>query len=118
MLVLDDGYGIAYTPQINGTPSQQSVHTYTSTNHDKDVPRAVSTFVDYKNKADTYQSVCHNVTVNDSECEWHTHHEKKESLMFPLHYVSGAPGSGNDWILWLAAPSRKCLQLTLFICVT
>lgn len=54
----------------------------------------------------SYESVCHerNVTVTDEECSHFAKTESKEKLrQFPLHYVSGIPGSGNDWILWLAS---------------
>ena len=61
--------------------------------------------------------VCWNITVGDSECEELSKHEKEEPLKFPLQVVSGAPGSGNDWILWLASINSKHVIINIIIVV-
>ena len=61
--------------------------------------------------------VCWNITVGDSECTELSKHEKEEPLKFPLQVVSGAPGSGNDWILWLASINSKHVIINIIIVV-
>ncbi|XP_067951373.1 uncharacterized protein [Watersipora subatra] len=51
----------------------------------------------------SYQSVCWNTQVTDEECKVLQVTEKEETLTFPHQVVSGVPGSGNDWILWLGS---------------
>ena len=53
------------------------------------------------------KSVCSNITVSADECVILSEKEKIDNLTFPLHVVSGAPGSGNDWVLWLASITSK-----------
>lgn len=57
-----------------------------------------------------YKSMCDlcNITLNSDECSKLSKVEAQERQEFPIHYVSGIPGSGNDWILWLASINRKC----------
>ena len=54
-----------------------------------------------------YHSVCENISISSNECEELTTTEKVEKLTFPVQYISGATGSGNDWIMWLATLSSK-----------
>lgn len=54
-----------------------------------------------------YESVCSNVTIRTDECKSLSSKERSDNHMFPIHFVSGVPGSGNEWILWLASLSRK-----------
>ena len=61
--------------------------------------------------------VCWNITVGDSECTELSKHEKEEPLKFPLQVVSAAPGSGNDWILWLASINSKHVIINIIIVV-
>ena len=63
------------------------------------------------------KSVCSNITVSADECVILSQKEKIDNLTFPLHVVSGAPGSGNDWVLWLASITSKCHYLkSLILC--
>ena len=61
--------------------------------------------------------VCWNITVGDSECTELSKHEKEEPLKFPLQVVSAVPGSGNDWILWLASINSKHVIINIIIVV-
>ncbi|XP_067950990.1 serine/arginine repetitive matrix protein 5-like isoform X2 [Watersipora subatra] len=51
-------------------------------------------------------TACQNVHVEKSECQVLGKEEKVEPQRFPLQFLSGAPGSGNDWLLWLASLSK------------
>ena len=46
---------------------------------------------------------CHDVRIKVQRCEHYTSHEEKITQQFPLQFVSGGPGSGNDWIRWMAS---------------
>ena len=61
--------------------------------------------------------ICWNITVSGSECTKLSEHEKEEPLKFPLQVVAGAPGSGNDWILWLASINSKHVIINIIIVV-
>ena len=61
--------------------------------------------------------VCWNITVNNSECTNLGKHEKEEPMKFPLQVVSGIPGSGNDWILWMASINSKNVIINIITVV-
>ena len=67
------------------------------------------------NQTTEYTSVCQNVTTTKNECEYLNQNEKEETMLFPLQMVSGATGSGNDWIMWLAFTSSKFYFITKLI---
>ncbi|XP_067930466.1 sialate:O-sulfotransferase 1-like isoform X2 [Watersipora subatra] len=48
-------------------------------------------------------SVCYNISPSKSECNSAILYDDRAPQKFPLQFVSGAPGSGNDWIMWLAS---------------
>ena len=53
---------------------------------------------------------CRDIRVTRDECQFYRQHEYEIIQQFPLQFVSGAPGSGNDWVRWLAAlNSKSCL---------
>lgn len=55
----------------------------------------------------TSGSTCSNTKVTADECKKLATSEKSDNLTFPVQVVTGMPGSGNDWILWLASISSK-----------
>ncbi|XP_067930444.1 WSCD family member CG9164-like [Watersipora subatra] len=66
-------------------------------------------FFAYTNVSDSSQSktgcqpVCCNISISEAVCKSVKVNKDKSPTEFPLQFVSGSPGSGNDWILWLAS---------------
>lgn len=56
-------------------------------------------------RVSSYVSQCKvkHVTVTERECRSYETHELADERTFLMHHVSGVPGSGNDWILWLGS---------------
>ena len=50
---------------------------------------------------------CWNTEVSEEECQILSKKENVEPQRFPVQLLSGAPGSGNTWLLWLASLSSK-----------